>query len=194
MKKALLIGLVIVLAIGLLFGSRYNKLVGADENVKSAWAQVQNVYQRRLDLIPNLVQTVKGYASHENETLTQITEARAKISQINLNADIVNNPDALAAFQQMQGSLSGVLNRLLVVAEKYPDLKANTNFLALQNEIEGTENRISVERMRYNEAAQDFNTLRRRFPSNVIANAFGFKEKAYFQADAEAAKAPKVQF
>lgn len=194
MKKALLIGLVIVLAIGLLFGSRYNKLVGADENVKSAWAQVQNVYQRRLDLIPNLVETVKGYASHEKETLTQITEARAKISQINLNADIVNNPDALAAFQQMQGSLSGVLSRLLAVVEKYPDLKANVNFLALQTELEGTENRISVERMRYNEAAQDFNTLRRRFPSNVIANAFGFKEKAYFQADAEAAKAPKVQF
>lgn len=194
MKKFLLIAFMMVLALGFLFGGRYNKLVVAEEGVKSAWAQVQNVYQRRLDLVPNLVETVKGYAVHEKETLTQITEARARISQINLNADIINNPEALKSFQAMQGSLAGVLSRLLVVAERYPDLKANQGFLALQTQLEGTENRITVERMRYNEAALSFNALRRKFPNVVIANMMGFKEKAYFEASSEAAQAPKVQF
>ncbi len=194
MKKFLLIAFMMALAVGFLFGGRYNKLVGAEEGVKSAWAQVQNVYQRRLDLVPNLVETVKGYAVHEKETLTQITEARARISQINLNADIINNPEALKSFQAMQGSLAGVLSRLLVVAERYPDLKANQGFLALQTQLEGTENRITVERMRYNEAALSFNTLRRKFPNVVIANMMGFKEKAYFEASSESAQAPKVQF
>lgn len=194
MKKFLLITLIMLLGLGFVFGGRYNKLVGAEENVKSAWAQVENVYQRRMDLVPNLVETVKAYASHEKETLTEITEARAKISQINISPDVINNPEALKAFQGMQGSLAGVLSRLLAVAERYPDLKANQNFLALQTQLEGTENRIAVERMRYNEAAQSFNTLRRKFPNVVIANFMGFKEKAYFEAAAEAAQVPKVQF
>ncbi|MFA7001187.1 MAG: LemA family protein [Candidatus Omnitrophota bacterium] len=176
------------------FGGIYNRLVAADEGVSSAWAQVQNVYQRRMDLIPNLVETVKGYAAHERETLQGVTDARARVGQVNLSADIVNHPEQLEQFQKAQGSLSSALSRLMVVMEKYPDLKANENFLALQNQLEGTENRIVVERMRFNEAAQKFNTLIRTFPDNFIARFAGFSKKAYFQAEEGAAKAPVVKF
>ena len=198
MKNNVLIALGVVigviLLIALAFGGVYNRLVAADESVKSSWAQVENVYQRRLDLIPNLVEMVKGYAAHERGTLQGVVEARAKISQMNISSDIVNDPNALAKFQALQGQLSSALSRLLVVAEQYPDLKASQNFLALQTQLEGTENRIAVERNRFNEAARHFNTMRRTFPSIFIANALGFKEKAYFQAETGAARAPAVTF
>ena len=175
-------------------GGMYNRLVASDEQVTSALGQVQSVYQRRLDLIPNLVETVKGSAAHEQKTLEGIVSARSKIAQMNVSSDMVNNPEALSKFQQAQQQLSGALSRLLVVVEQYPDLKANQNFLALQSQLEGTENRIAVERMRFNESARGFNTLRRSFPTNIVANVCGFKEKAYFQADDAAAKAPAVKF
>ncbi len=198
MKKGLWIALGVVAAVIFLgfalFGGVYNQLVTLEEGVTSSWAQVENVYQRRLDLVPNLVETVKGYAAHESQTLQGVVEARAKLSKINLSADIVNNPEALAQFQAMQGELSSALSRLMVVVERYPDLKASQNFLALQTQLEGTENRISVERMRFNEASQAFNTRRRIFPNIFIANMFGFKEKAYFKADETAKNAPKVSF
>ena len=198
MKRSILIGAGVVIGVILLitfaFGGAYNQLVAADENVKSAWAQVENVYQRRLDLIPNLVETVKGYATHERETLQGVVEARAKASQMSISSDIVNDPNALAKFQALQGQLSSALSRLLAVVEQYPDLKASQNFLALQTQLEGTENRIAVERNRFNEAARNFNTMRRTFPSVFIANMMGFKEKAYFQAETGAAKAPAVKF
>lgn len=198
MKKGLLI-LLVVLAVLLLFAGsvvgKYNGLVSGEEGVKSAWAQVENVYQRRLDLIPNLVEMVKGYAVHERETLQAVIEARAKATQVNVNAgDVINNPAALATFQQAQGELSSMLSRLMAVVERYPDLKANQNFLALQTQLEGTENRIAVERRRFNEVAQDFNTTRRTFPTNLVAGFFGFGEKTYFQADEGAKTAPKVSF
>jgi len=175
-------------------GGMYNQLVASDEQVASAWGQVQNVYQRRLDLVPNLVETVKGYAAHEKQTLEDVVNARSRVSQLNISSEMMNNPEALAKFQQAQQELSGALSRLLVVVERYPDLKASQNFLALQSQLEGTENRIAVERMRFNEAAQRFNTIRRSFPANVVANLWGFKEKAYFEADKGAAKAPVVKF
>jgi len=197
MKKSW-IGLIIVGTVALFgavtIGGMYNQLIASDEQVASAWGQVQNVYQRRLDLIPNLVETVKGYAAHEKETLEDVVNARSKITQLSISSDAANNPDALAKFQQAQQELSGALSRLLVVVERYPDLKANQNFLALQSQLEGTENRIAVERMRFNEAAQRFNTLRRSFPTNMIANLAGFKEKVYFKADEGAAKVPVVKF
>ena len=198
MKKSLLIALGVIVGIIVLvllaYGGVYNQLVAADEGVKNAWAQVENVYQRRLDLIPNLVETVKGYAAHERQTLEGVIEARSKISQMNVSSNIVNDPEQLAKFQAFQGQLSSALSRLLVVVEQYPDLKANQNFLALQTQLEGTENRIAVERKRFNDAALKFNTLRRTFPSILIASMMGFKEKAYFQAEAGAAKAPAVKF
>ena len=197
MKKfwigVLVIAAVVVFGV-MTVGGIYNRLVAADEEVSSAWGQVQNVYQRRLDLIPNLVETVKGYAAHEKQTLEDVVNARSKVSQINVSSDMVNDPEALAKFQQAQQGLSGALSRLLAVVESYPDLKANQNFLALQSQLEGAENRITVERMRFNEAAQRFNTLRRSFPTIMIANSWGFKEKAYFKADEGAAKAPVVKF
>ncbi len=196
--KNLWIGLLVVAAIAFLgvtaVGGMYNRLVAADEQVTSAWGQVQSVYQRRLDLIPNLGETVKGYASHEERTLENVVSARSKVAQMNVSADMVNDPEALSKFQKAQQELSGALSRLLVVAEQYPDLKASQNFLVLQSQLEGTENRIAVERMRFNEAARGFNTLRRSFPSNMIANLWGFKQKAYFQAEEAAAKAPVVKF
>ncbi len=198
MKKFLLISLIVVVGVIVLgmalFGGIYNNLVQSDEAVKSAWSQVENVYQRRLDLIPNLVETVKGYAAHERETLEAVIEARSKISAVNISPEVVNNPSALAQFEALQGNLSGALSRLLAVIERYPDLKANQNFLTLQAQLEGTENRIAVERMRFNEAARQFNTMRRVFPNNLIANLFGFQEKVYFKADEAAAKVPLVQF
>jgi len=184
----------IVLAAGQMFGGTYNKLVAGEEGVKSAWAQVQNAYQRRLDLIPNLVETVKGYAAHEKETLTQITDARAKVGSMQVGPEILNDPAKFQEFQQAQGQLGGVLSRLMVVMERYPNLKANQNFLELQNQLEGTENRIAVERRRYNDAAQGYNTFLRQFPNSIIARFSGFQPKVYFEADAAAAKAPAVKF
>lgn len=198
MKKGLLIALGVIVGlaalIALMFGGSYNNLVSAEEGVKSAWSQVENVYQRRLDLIPNLVETVKGYAKHESETLQNIVKERASISKVNLTADVVNNPEMMKKFQESQASISSALSRLLVVSEQYPDLKANQNFLDLQSQLEGTENRIAVERMRFNEAAQHFNTLRRTFPTVLVAGWMGFKEKAYFEADKAADKTPLVKF
>ncbi len=197
MKKALVPILInggVILFIFMSWGGIYNRLVSADESVKSAWAQVQNVYQRRMDLTPNLVETVKGYAAHERQTLDSVVEARAKAGQMNLSSDIVNDPAALAKFQALQGQLSSALSRLLVIAEQYPELKANQNFLALQSQLEGTENRITVERRRFNEAAQVFNTLIRVFPNNFVAGFSGFKAKAYFQADEASQTVPKVKF
>jgi LemA protein len=170
-----------------------NHLVELDEGVKSAWAQVENVYQRRADLIPNLVETVKGYAAHEKETLEGVTEARAKLGgMVNITKDVVNNPEMMQKYQQMQSGLGSALQRLMVVAEKYPDLKANQNFLALQEQLEGTENRISVERRRYNDSAKTFNATIRKIPYNFFAA--GYEKAAYFEAEAGAKTAPQVKF
>jgi len=198
MKKGLWIALAVIGGLIVLwlviFGGTYNGLVTRDEGVTSAWSQVENVYQRRLDLIPNLVSTVKGYAAHEQETLQNVTNARAKVSQMTVSPEILNDPAKMKAFQDSQGQLTSALSRLLVVAERYPDLKASQNFLALQTQLEGTENRITVERLRFNEVAQDFNTFRRTFPNIVIAKILGFEKKAYFEADQAAATVPQVQF
>ena len=198
MKKALLItvGVIVLIVLfgALVFGGVYNNLVTKEEGVKSAWAQVENVYQRRSDLVPNLVATVKGYATHEKETLQNVVEARSKVSRINVSPEMLNNPDSLAKFQEAQTQLTSALSRLMVVVEQYPDLKASQNFLALQTQLEGTENRITVERKRFNEMAEDFNAFRRRFPNIVVAGARGFKNKAYFQADQDAKTAPQVKF
>ncbi|MCK4295088.1 MAG: LemA family protein, partial [Candidatus Marinimicrobia bacterium] len=158
------------------------------------WAQVSNQYQRRADLIPNLVETVKGYASHERETFSAVTEARAKVGQLTVTPEVLNNPEAFSRFQQVQGEISSALSRLMAISERYPDLKANENFLALQSQLEGTENRIAVERKRFNEAVQSFNTRIRRFPTNMVAGMFGFEKKLYFKAQEGAEVAPKVSF
>ena len=199
MKKALWITLGVIAAIILIFvmvfGGAYNTLVAREEGVTSGWAQVENVYQRRADLVPNLVNTVKGFASHEKEVLLGVVEARSKVSQMNINAgDIVNDPAALQRFQEVQGQLSSALSRLLVTVERYPELKSSQNFLALQTQLEGTENRIAVERRRFNEAARAFNTFRRQFPNNLIASMMGFESKGYFEADEGADTVPTVQF
>lgn len=197
MKKAMsvlvILGIVAVLIL-MWAGGIYNKLVGGEEAVKTAWAQVENVYQRRLDLIPNLVATVKGYAAHEKGTLEAVIEARSKISQVTLGADVVNDPETLNRFQSLQGELSSALSRLMVVVEQYPNLKADQNFLSLQSQLEGTENRIAVERRRYNETAQAYNTMRRTVPNVLVARIMGFEEKAYFQGDANAKTVPVVTF
>ena len=196
MKKGLTV-LIIVAAI-LLGGflwvkNAYNQMVVSDESVQAAWAQVENVYQRRADLIPNLVETVKGYAAHESATLENVVAARAKATQVTVDPSDLT-PEALAQFNQAQGELSAALGRLLLIKESYPELKANQNFLELQAQLEGTENRIATERMKFNEAAQAFNTGIRRFPDNIIASMFGFEKKAYFEAQAGAETAPKVEF
>ncbi|HXV18676.1 MAG TPA: LemA family protein [Candidatus Omnitrophota bacterium] len=196
MKKGTVILLSIVGVVALIalsFAGKYNTLVRLDEGVKQAWSQVENVYQRRLDLIPNLVETVKGYAAHEKSTFLAVTEARAKASGT-ISADVINDPAKFQAFQESQMALSSALSRLLVVVEKYPDLKASQNFMSLQAQLEGTENRITVERGRFNEAAQGFNTQIRQFPTNIIAGIFGFRFKEYFKAESSAAQAPKVSF
>jgi LemA protein len=190
------LGVLLVVAL-LIIGwvsSTYNKLVQLDEQINQAWAQVENQYQRRYDLIPNLVETVKGYAKQEREVFTQVTEARAKVGQLNISPEVLKDPQAFARFQQAQDALSSALSRLLAVAENYPQLKANENFLQLQAQLEGTENRISVERRRYNELLQQYNTYVRRFPTNIIAEMFGFRERPYFRAVEGAQQAPKVQF
>jgi len=171
----------------------YNGLVEGQEDVESAWSQVENQYQRRADLVPNLVATVKGYASHEQETLEGVIAARSKATQITINPDEIT-PEQLAAYQAAQGELSQALGRLLAVAESYPDLKANANFRDLQAQLEGTENRIAVARQNFNDTAKNYNTKVRRFPSNIIASMFGFEKKPYFEAEEDAKKAPKVEF
>jgi LemA protein len=189
------LGLVAALAVAIFGVSAYNGLVSLDQAVQAQWAQVENVYQRRADLVPNLVETVKGAAAFEKDTFTAVTEARSKVGQINA-AGIANDPQAFAKFQQAQDGLSSALSRLMVVVEKYPDLKATQNFRDLQAQLEGTENRIAVERMRFNETAQAFNTKRMSFPTVMIAGFFGsrFNEKVYFKAQAGAETAPAVKF
>ncbi len=187
---------VAVLAVLLTYGwvkGTYNALVTAEERVAQAWANVESTYQRRADLIPNLVETVKGYAAHEREVLEAVTQARSRVGQITVKADQLT-PEMIQRFQRAQQGLSGALTRLLAVAERYPDLKANQNFLDLQTQLEGTENRINVARNRYNEAARAYNTLIRTFPAKLLADAFGFEPKPYFEADRGAEKAPKVRF
>jgi len=194
-KKWIVAGVVILLVI-LLYTSikgNYNHMVKKDEGVKAQWGNVENVYQRRLDLIPNLVSTVKGYANFEQQTLTQVIEARAKATQVNINPDNLDE-QSLKEFQAAQGELSSALSRLMVTVERYPDLKANQNFLDLQAQLEGTENRIAVERRKFNEIVQDYNSYIRQFPKNIWAALFGFDKKAYFEAEAGAEKAPKVDF
>ena len=171
----------------------YNTMVTMEEQVAAAWSQVENQYQRRADLIPNLVNTVKGYADFEQETLTQVIEARAKATSINVDADELD-PQQVARFQEAQEQLSGALSRLLVTVERYPELKANQNFLELQAQLEGTENRIATERMRYNEVVQGYNSYIRQFPQNMIAGWFDFEKKGYFEAQAGAETAPTVTF
>ena len=197
MKKALITLAIIVIIIFIIGGWAVgvrNNLVASEENVNQAWAQVQNVYQRRYDLIPNLVETVKGYAAQERETFIAVTEARSKVGQIHISADDLEDPQKFRQFQQAQSELGAALSRLLVVAENYPQLKSNENFLQLQSQLEGTENRITVERRRFNEAAQAYNTTLRKFPDNVVAGFFGFEKRPYFEAQAESQTAPKVRF
>ena len=198
MNRKFLIGLAVVIGVILLgvlfFGGIYNSLVQSEEKVSEAWAQVENVYQRRLDLIPNLVETVKGYAAHERETLDAVIEARSKATQINIPGVVFNHPESLTQFEQIQQSLSSALSRLLAVVEQYPDLKANQNFLALQSQLEGTDNRIAVVRRRFNEVAREFHTQLRVFPNSLVARLGGFQRKSYFAADEGARVAPKVKF
>ncbi len=185
---------VLVLIIVFSFWGTYNKLVTLEEGVNVSWSQVQNVYQRRYDLIPNLVETVKGYAIHERETFQAVTEARAKVGGVmQLSAEDLT-AENLQRFQEAQAGLAGALQRLLVLRENYPELKANQNFLSLQDELAGTENRIAVERRRFNQAVQIFNTTIRRFPQNIIAGIFGFTKRPYFEAEDTAQQAPKVEF
>ncbi|MDR1585370.1 MAG: LemA family protein [Prevotellaceae bacterium] len=171
----------------------YNKFVRLDEGVSGQWANVENQYQRRADLIPNLVATVKGYAAHESETLEGVVSARAKATQVTVGAENLT-PEKLQEFQAVQGELSSALGRLLMITENYPDLKANQNFIELQAQLEGSENRISTERTRFNDAAKSYNTQIRRFPASVVANIGGFERKPYFEAEKGSSVAPKVEF
>jgi len=196
MKRSWIIIIVIVLLIIIIISSlrsTYNNMVMKGEGVTSQWSQVENVYQRRADLIPNLVNTVKGYAEYEQETLTQVIEARSKATSVTIDPTNIT-PEALQQFQSAQDGVSAALSRLLVVVEKYPDLKANQNFLDLQAQLEGTENRISNERMKFNDVTRDFNVYVKKFPQNLLAGMFGFGEKPYFKADEGAQKAPEVKF
>ena len=194
MKKTTLIILVTLVAVVAFWGfGQYNSLVSADENVENAWGQVQNQYQRRIDLIPNLVNTVKGYAAHEKETLEGVVEARTKATQTTVDPSNAT-PEQIEAYMKAQGELSQALGRLIAITENYPDLKANQNFLQLQEQLEGTENRITVARNAFNEQAKEFNKMVRRFPGNIIAGIAGFEKRSYFEAEAGADKAPKVEF
>lgn len=176
------------------YGCGYNTLVTMEESVNSAWSQVENQYQRRADLIPNLVSTVQGAADFEKSVLTEVTDARSRVGQMKLSADDLSDPQKFQAFQQAQDQLSSALSRLLVVSENYPQLRSNENFLQLQSQLEGTENRISVERKRFNETVQAYNTEVRSFPALIMAKIFGFKEKEYFKSTAGSDKAPDVNF
>lgn len=196
MKKGLiglLIAAAVILGLFVWVKNTYNGLVTADEGVKAAWSQVENVYQRRADLIPNLVATVKEYASHESSTLEAVIEARAKATQVTVDPDKLTE-ESIAAFQSAQGELGNAIGRLLVSVEQYPDLKANQNFLELQAQLEGTENRITVERQKFNDTAKAYNTQVRSFPANIIASMFNFEQKGYFKAAEGAQTAPKVEF
>ena len=191
----LIIFAVCVIALFSCYKNTYNSLVYMEENVSGQWAEVQNQYQRRMDLIPNLVSTVKGYASHESEVFKQVSDARSKAGgQINISDEVLSNPEAFERYQQVQDQLGSSLQRLLMVTENYPELKADQNFLALQDQLEGTENRITVARGRYNDAAKQYNSKIRSFPTNLIANMSGFEKKIYFSTSAEAQSAPKVEF
>jgi LemA protein len=191
--KKLMYTLVALMAVFSFSSCGYNSMVTLDEQVQSQWAQVQNVYQRRSDLIPNLVNTVKGAANFEQSTLTKVIEARAKATSVTVDASKLT-PESIQKFQAAQGELTQSLGRLLVSVERYPELKANQNFLELQSQLEGSENRITVERQKFNEITQVYNSKIRTFPNNITAGMFGFTKKGYFEADAGAAKAPNVQF
>ena len=197
MKNSVIItlGIIAIVIIGAIVAcvSTYNGLVTMDENVNGQWANVETQYQRRADLIPNLVNTVKGYASHEKQTLEGVVEARSKATQIKVDANDLT-PAKLAEYQKAQGAVSSALGKLLAITENYPDLKATQNFLELQAQLEGTENRINVARKNFNDAAQAYNTSIRRFPKNIFAGMFGFDKKAYFEAEEGTEKAPKVEF
>jgi LemA protein len=193
MNKLKYVIIIAIVGVFTLSSCGYNSMVNKEESVTSQWAQVQNAYQRRADLIPNLVSTVKGYASHEQETFTAVVEARAKATQVNLNPDELTE-EGIQKYQEAQQQVSSSLSRLLVTVESYPELKANQNFLALQDELAGTENRIAVERNRFNETAKDYNQYIRRFPNVIYAGMLGFKKKGYFEADAGAQTVPSVEF
>ena len=192
MKRIMRLALILICALTL-SSCGYNSMVEKEEAMNTAWSNVENQYQRRADLIPNLVNTVKGYASHEQETLESVVNARSKATQITLNADELT-PEKLKAYQAAQGEVGSALSRLLAVTENYPELKANENFQELQAQLEGTENRISVERRNFNQVTQDYNTYIRKFPNNLFAGMFGFDKKPYFEAEAGSQKAPEVKF
>lgn len=194
-KKWITIGIIIVIAIILysFFSGRYNNMVAMEENVNTQWSNVETQYQRRYDLIPNLVNTVKGFAEQEREVLVGVTEARAKASSMNINPENLTEEN-LEQFTQAQNQLNSALSRLLVTVERYPDLKSNQNFLELQAQLEGTENRITVARQRFNQAAQEYNTYIRKFPTNTLAGMYGFERKPLFEADTDAENAPRVEF
>ncbi len=196
MKKGVISLVVLAVVVIGLFSwvkGSYNSMVNGDEGVQAAWSQVENVYQRRADLIPNLVATVKGYAEHESQTLENVIAARSKATQTTIDAENLT-PEALAKYQKAQGELGAALGKLLMIQENYPDLKANQNFRDLQSQLEGTENRIAVERQKFNETARAYNTMIREFPKNILAGMFGFEKKPYFEADENAKSAPKVEF
>jgi len=201
MSRWLIITVVMVLLLGLIglvvgawVMAQYNGFVAMDEKVTAQWSEVETNYQRRMDLIPNLVETVKGVAGFEKETFTAVAQARARAGEIKLSPELLANPQAFGQFQQAQGALGSALSRLLVTIERYPELKANQNFLDLQNQLEGTENRIAVSRKRYNDVVRDYNTRIRRFPGRMIAGLFGFASRPYFEAQQGAEQAPKVEF
>jgi LemA protein len=200
-RKGLIIGcsiggaiLLIILILVFKGISAYNNLVNLNERVNASWSQVENQYQRRSDLIPNLVNTVKGYANFERGVLTDVTNARAKVSQMTVTPEVLNNPQAFQRFEQSQGQLSNALSRLLVTVENYPDLKANENFLQLQAQLEGTENRIAVERRKFNQTVQEYNTTIKTFPNSLFAGTFGFGQKQYFKSTPGSETPPKVEF
>lgn len=192
-NKGLIITIVVIVLVALWGISSYNGLVSMDENVSNQWANVETQYQRRSDLIPNLVNTVKGYAKHESQTLEAVMAARSQATQVKIDPSNCT-PQQLAAYQKAQGDVTTALGKLLAITENYPDLKANQNFLELQSQLEGTENRINVARKDFNDTAKKYNTSLRRFPRNIVASMFGFEKRAYFEAEAGAEKAPKVEF
>lgn len=195
MSRRSVLWLLLALLVAPLTGcGTYNDMVKSREDVNAAWAQVENVYQRRMDLIPNLVETVKGVANFEKETYTAVAEARAQAGQVKISSDVLNDPESFKRLEATQGQLSSALSRLLAVSENYPELKANENFRDLQTQLEGTENRISVERGRFNDAARAYNTRIKTFPNNLVAGMFKFAERPYFAAQAGAEQAPSVKF
>lgn len=193
MKKTWIIVIAVIAVIAIYFTSTYNSMVAQEEAVSTAWSNVENQYQRRSDLIPNLVNTVKGYAAHEKETFEAVVSARAKATQTTVSIDDLT-PEKMQAYQRAQGEVGSALSRLLAVTENYPELKANENFKELQAQLEGTENRISVERRKFNETARKYNTAIRKFPRNIVAGMFGFEKRPYFEAEEGSEKAPEVKF